>query len=161
MFLCWGDSYLGIAFSTHPGNQASSRGEAKDTALLWSCDGYILELTVWPKKVKPPVEFGERTQDCSPGHTAKEGPHLLRMRPKTSCLIHLSRIHSTNYPKSISSKLFGDGTLLFAVHRKEPGHPANLWFLISLPTFLQCSQGPLTWRITFFWQLGMIFLMRL
>ena len=49
MFLCLGDSYLGIAFSTHPGNQASSRGEAKDTALLSSCDGYILELTVWPK----------------------------------------------------------------------------------------------------------------
>ena len=24
------------------------------------------------------VEFGERTQDCSPGHTAKEGPHLVR-----------------------------------------------------------------------------------
>ena len=36
MFLCWGDSDLGIAFSTHPGNQASSRGEAKDTALLSS-----------------------------------------------------------------------------------------------------------------------------
>ena len=49
MFLCWGDSDLGIAFSTHPGNQASSRGEAKDTALLSSRDGYILELTVWPK----------------------------------------------------------------------------------------------------------------
>ena len=30
------------------------------------------------KWVKPPVEFGERTQDCSPGHTAKEGPHLMR-----------------------------------------------------------------------------------
>ena len=29
--------------------QASSRGEAKDTALLSSRDGYILELTVWPK----------------------------------------------------------------------------------------------------------------
>ena len=28
MFLCWGDSDLSIAFSTHPGNQASSRGEA-------------------------------------------------------------------------------------------------------------------------------------
>ena len=24
------------------------------------------------------MEFGERTQDCSPGHTAKEGPHLVR-----------------------------------------------------------------------------------
>ena len=25
---------------------------------------------------KPPVEFGERTRDCSPGHAGKEGPHL-------------------------------------------------------------------------------------
>ena len=49
MFLCWGESDLSIAFSTHPGNQASSRGEAKDTALLSSRDGYILQLTVWPK----------------------------------------------------------------------------------------------------------------
>ena len=49
MFLCWGESDLSIAFSTHPGSQASSRGEAKDTALLSSRDGYILELTVWPK----------------------------------------------------------------------------------------------------------------
>ena len=39
----------GVAFLTHPGSQASSRGEAKDTALLSSRDGYILELTVWPK----------------------------------------------------------------------------------------------------------------
>ena len=36
-----------------PGSQASSRGEAKDTALLSSRDGYILELTVWPKM--PPL----------------------------------------------------------------------------------------------------------
>ena len=28
------------------------------------------------KGVKPPVEFGERTQDCSPGHAGKEDPHL-------------------------------------------------------------------------------------
>ena len=49
MFLCWGESDLSIAFSTHPGSQASSRGEAKDTAVLSSRDGYILELTVWPK----------------------------------------------------------------------------------------------------------------
>ena len=38
MFLCWGESDLNIAFSTHPGSQASSRGEAKDTALLSSRD---------------------------------------------------------------------------------------------------------------------------
>ena len=25
---------------------------------------------------KPPVEFGERTRDCSPSHAGKEGPHL-------------------------------------------------------------------------------------
>ena len=25
--------------------------------------------------VKPPVEFGERTRDCSPGNAGKEGPH--------------------------------------------------------------------------------------
>ena len=25
---------------------------------------------------KPPVEFGERTRDCSPSHSGKEGPHL-------------------------------------------------------------------------------------
>ena len=24
------------------------------------------------------MEYGERTQHCSPGHTAKEGPHLVR-----------------------------------------------------------------------------------
>ena len=26
--------------------------------------------------VKPPVEFGQRTRDCSLGHAGKEGPHL-------------------------------------------------------------------------------------
>ena len=49
MFLCWGESDLSIAFSTHLGSQASSRGEAKDTALLSSCDGHLLEPTLWPK----------------------------------------------------------------------------------------------------------------
>ena len=28
------------------------------------------------KEVKPPVEFGERTRDCSLGPAGKEGPHL-------------------------------------------------------------------------------------
>ena len=27
------------------------------------------------KGVKPPVEFGEKTRDCSPGHAGNEGPH--------------------------------------------------------------------------------------
>ena len=28
------------------------------------------------KGVKPPVAFGERTRDWTPGHAGKEGPHL-------------------------------------------------------------------------------------
>ena len=39
MFLSRGDRDLGVAFQTHPGHQASSRGEAKDSALLLSRDG--------------------------------------------------------------------------------------------------------------------------
>ena len=34
------------------------------------------------KGVKPPLPFGERTRDCSPGHAGNEGPHLAR--PRTS-----------------------------------------------------------------------------
>ena len=30
------------------------------------------------KGVKPTVEFGERTQDCSPGHARKEGRHVAK-----------------------------------------------------------------------------------
>ena len=29
------------------------------------------------KGVQPPLQFGERTRDCSPGHAGKEGPHLV------------------------------------------------------------------------------------
>ena len=29
------------------------------------------------KGVKPPLQFGERTRDCSPGHAGKEGPHIV------------------------------------------------------------------------------------
>ena len=43
------DRDLGVAYQTHPGNQASSLGEAKDSALLSSRDGYLLEPTEWPK----------------------------------------------------------------------------------------------------------------
>ena len=28
------------------------------------------------KGVQPPLPFGERTRDCSPGHAGKEGPHF-------------------------------------------------------------------------------------
>ena len=30
------------------------------------------------KGVQPPLPFGERTRDCSPGHAEKEGPQLAR-----------------------------------------------------------------------------------
>ena len=49
MFLSRGDEDLGVAFQTHPGTQASSRVEAKNSALLSSRDGYLLEPTEWPK----------------------------------------------------------------------------------------------------------------
>ena len=48
IFLSRGDRDLGIAFQTHPGNQAWSRREGKDSALLLSRDGYLLEHTEWP-----------------------------------------------------------------------------------------------------------------
>ena len=44
--------------------------------LLSSRDGYPLEPKSGLNGVKPPVEFGERTRDCSLGHAGKEGPHL-------------------------------------------------------------------------------------
>ena len=47
-----GDRDLGVAYQTHPGNQASSRGEAKNSAVLLSRDGYLLEPTVCPKGIE-------------------------------------------------------------------------------------------------------------
>ena len=49
MFVSRGDRDLGVAFLMHPGSQSLSRGEAKDSTLLSSCDGYLLEPTEWPK----------------------------------------------------------------------------------------------------------------
>ena len=49
MFVSRGDRDLGVAFLMHPGSQSLSRGEVKDSALLSSCDGYLLEPTEWPK----------------------------------------------------------------------------------------------------------------
>ena len=76
MFLFRGDRDLGVAFPTHQGFQVSSRGEAKDSALLSSQGGISWSPLSGLKGVKPPVEFGERTRDCCPGHAGKEGPHL-------------------------------------------------------------------------------------
>ena len=65
MFLCWGDSDLGIAFSTHPGNQASSRGEAKDTALLSSETSMAGNFLGHIKGTKYRFNFEDRTWDFS------------------------------------------------------------------------------------------------
>ena len=72
------DKDLGIALQTPLGSQASPRGEAMTalssraaTRISWSPLSGL-------KGVKPPLQFGERTQDCSPGQVGKEGPHLAR-----------------------------------------------------------------------------------
>ena len=49
MFLSRGDRYLRVAFQTHQGSQASSRLEAKNSILLSSHHGYLLEPTEWSK----------------------------------------------------------------------------------------------------------------
>ena len=49
MSLSRADRDLGDAFQTHPGGQASSRGEAKDSTLLQSRDADLLEPTEWPQ----------------------------------------------------------------------------------------------------------------
>ena len=54
MFVSRGDRDLGVAFLMHPGSQSLSRGEAKDSTLLSSCDGYLLEPTEWPKGSQAP-----------------------------------------------------------------------------------------------------------
>ena len=65
---------LGVAFQDLPGCQASSRGEAKDSAVLPSRDADLLEPPSGVNGVKPPLHFGERARDCSPGHAGKEVP---------------------------------------------------------------------------------------
>ena len=49
MFLSRGKRDLGVAFQTHPESQALSQVEAKNSALLSSRDGYLMEPTEWPK----------------------------------------------------------------------------------------------------------------
>ena len=75
MYLSRGDRDLGVAFQTHPGSHASSRVEAKNSAVLSSRNGYLLEPLSGLKGVKPPVEFAEKTRDGSSGHGGNEGPN--------------------------------------------------------------------------------------
>ena len=69
---------LGVAFQAPPGSQASSRGKPRTplssrvaTRVSWSPLSGL-------KGVQPPLSFGERTRDSSPGHAGKEGPQLAR-----------------------------------------------------------------------------------
>ena len=48
------------------------RWEAVRLSRLWST-----HCSIWlERKCQPPLPFGERTRDCSPGHAGKEGPQL-------------------------------------------------------------------------------------
>ena len=49
MFLSSGDRDFRAAFQVHLGSKASSRVEAKSSALLSSCERYLLEPFEWPK----------------------------------------------------------------------------------------------------------------
>ena len=61
------------------GCQASSRVEAKNSALSLVGTGISRSPLSGLKGVKPPVEFYQRTRDCSLGPAGKEGPHLAMM----------------------------------------------------------------------------------
>ena len=50
--------------------------KAKNSTLVSSRDGFLLEPTEWPKGSQPSCGILERTLDCSPGYAGKEGPHL-------------------------------------------------------------------------------------
>ena len=59
MFLSREVRDLGVAFQDPPGCQASSRGEAKNSAVLPSRDADLLEPPSGLSGVKPPLHFGD------------------------------------------------------------------------------------------------------
>ena len=71
-----GDRDFGVEFQTHPGSQASSRREAKIPLSSRVATGISWSPLRGLKGDRSPVEFGERTRDCSPDHAGKEDPHL-------------------------------------------------------------------------------------
>ena len=77
VFFSSGNRDLGIAFKVHLRSQASSRVEAKNTALLSNCDGYLLEPIEWPKENQ--ASCGVLTEDSG----LHSGP--CRKRKATSC----------------------------------------------------------------------------
>ena len=76
MFLSRDDWDLGVAFQTHPGVRRHLEGKQRTSLSSRVATGISWSPLSGLNGVKPPVEFGERTGDCAPGHTGKEGPHL-------------------------------------------------------------------------------------
>ena len=76
MFLSRDDWDLGVAFQTHPGVRRCLKGKQRTSLSSRVPTGISWSPLCGIKGVKPPVEFGERTRDCAPGYTGKEGPHL-------------------------------------------------------------------------------------
>ena len=76
MFLSRDDWELGVAFQTHPGVRRRLEGKQRPSLSSRDAMGICWSPLSGLKGVKPPLEFGERTRDCTPGHAGKEGPHL-------------------------------------------------------------------------------------
>ena len=76
MFLSRDDWDLGVAFQTQPGVRRRLEGKQRTSLSSRVATGISWSPLSGLKGVKPPVEFGERTRDCAPGHAGKEGPHL-------------------------------------------------------------------------------------
>ena len=74
MFLSKGHRDLRFAFQTHPGSQASCRREAKDSALLLSRDGHLLEPTLWPKGSQASCEVWRKDQGLLSRSGRKRSP---------------------------------------------------------------------------------------
>ena len=65
-----------LTFHTHPGSQASSRGEAKDSTLFSSRDRYLLEPTEWPKMSQASCGVWREVSGLLSRPCIKDGPHL-------------------------------------------------------------------------------------
>ena len=76
MFLSRDDWDLGVAFQTQPGVRRRLEGKQRTSPSSRVATGISWSPLSGLNGVKPPVEFGERSRDCAPGHAGKEGPHL-------------------------------------------------------------------------------------
>ena len=76
VFLSSGDRDLRVAFKVHLGSQASLEWKQRTPLSSRVVTGISWSPLSGLKGVKPPVEFSERTRDCSLDPGGKEGPHL-------------------------------------------------------------------------------------